>query len=73
MKTRLALVGGAVAVTGLLAGTAPLAFAGPKCSNTGATAAHTVEDVANLTPAGPVTEPVIHDTVEPVLCSLPLP
>lgn len=69
---RLALLGGALAVTGSLAATAPLASAAP-CGTVGgpaADAAHTVEGVVGTTPAGPAVGPVIHDA-EPLLCSLP--
>lgn len=71
MKTRLTLAG-ALAV-GLLAAPAAFAAGDPRCNKVGGGAVHTVEEITELTPAGTVAAPVLHDTVEPAVCALPLP
>lgn len=72
MSPRLALAGGALAATGLLAAVAPLAHAGPKCSGAAATAVHAVEEVAEVVPAaGPVVGGLLHGPVEDAACQLP--
>lgn len=73
MKTRLSLVGGAVAVTAVLAAVAPLAQASPKCKGTTATVVHGVEEaVAGAPVVGQTAAGVIHDGgVEDAACLLP--
>lgn len=72
MTTRLALVGGALAATGLLAAVAPMATASPKCSGTAGTTVHSVEDVADGLPVvGAPAGSLLHGPVESAACKLP--
>lgn len=73
MKTRLSLVGGALAVTAALAAAAPLAQAAPKCKGTTATVVHGVEDVVAGAPVvGKTAANLIHNGgVEDAACRLP--
>ena len=72
MSTRLALAGGALAVTGLLTAVAPLATAAPKCSGTTGTTVHAVEGVvAGVPVAGTTAAGLVHGPVENTACKLP--
>lgn len=72
MKTRLSLVGGALAVTAALAAAAPLAQAAPKCKGTTAAVVHGVEEaVAGAPVVGQTAAGVIHNGVEDAACLLP--
>ncbi len=64
---------GAVTAFGMLGGVAGAQTACEEQGRDNGTATgpvHTADEIGETTPAAPVTEPVLHDTVEPLTCEV---